>query len=134
MKTKRRLRTELVPEAPPGTFSTALAVGRTIYISGQHAGEPDGTITGGDDVREQSMRAFAKIDALLAAAGAGMDDVVKLTVFLTDMSRRADVSAARREFFTGDFPCSTLVGITALALPGLLVEIDAIAVRGCGDA
>ena len=132
MKSKKRILSDAVPEAAPGTYSNAFAVGRTIYVSGQHAGESDGTVIGPDDVRAQSVRALEKIRALLDAAGATMDDIVKLTVFITDVSQRAAVGEARREFFTGDFPASTLVGITALAMPGLLVEIDAIAVRGAG--
>jgi enamine deaminase RidA (YjgF/YER057c/UK114 family) len=131
MKTKRRILSDRVAEAPPETFSNAIAVGRTIYVAGQHAGEPDGTIVGEHDVGAQATRAFEKIAALLEAAGATMDDVVKLGVFLTDVTTRKQVGEARRAFFTGDFPCSTLVGISALAQPGLLVEIDAIAVRGC---
>jgi reactive intermediate/imine deaminase len=131
MKTKRRILSERVAEAPPGTYSNALAVGRTIYVAGQHAGEADGTVVGEHDVRAQATRALEKIQALLAAAGARMDDIVKLGVYLTDITTRAQVGEARRAFFSGDFPCSTLVGISALAQPGLLVEIDAIAVRGC---
>jgi reactive intermediate/imine deaminase len=134
MKTKRRIRADGVAEAPPGTYSNAFAVGRTIYVSGQTAGEADGTIDGENDVHRQSVRAFEKIDALLAAAGACMDDIVKLTIFLTDVGQRAQVSDARRAFFHDDFPCSTLVGIAALAQPGLLVEIEAVAVRGCSGS
>jgi reactive intermediate/imine deaminase len=134
MKAKRRILADGVAEAAPGTYSNAIAVGRTIYVAGQHAGEPDGTIVGEHDVGAQATRAFEKIQALLAAAGARMDDVVKLGVFLTDVTTRAQVGEARRAFFSGDFPCSTLVGISALAQPGLLVEIDAIAVRGCSGA
>jgi enamine deaminase RidA (YjgF/YER057c/UK114 family) len=124
---RERIVAGAIPEPPPQTFSHALRAGDTIYVSGQHAGEPDGTILGEGSVLEQSRRAFAKIAALLEAAGATMDDVVKLTVYLTDIAKRAELSAARREFFRGDFPCSTLVEISALAQPGLLVEIDAIA-------
>jgi enamine deaminase RidA (YjgF/YER057c/UK114 family) len=77
----------------------------------------------------QATIALAKIKALLEAAGAMMADIAKLTVYVTDITTRAEISEARRKFFTGDFPCSTLVEITALAQPGLLVEIEAIAVH-----
>jgi enamine deaminase RidA (YjgF/YER057c/UK114 family) len=80
-------------------------------------------------VLDQARRAFRKIETLLRASGATMDDVVKLNVYVTDITKRSEISAARREFFRGDFPCSTLVGISSLAQPGLVVEIDAIAVR-----
>ncbi len=134
MKSKKRIVVQSVPEAPPGTFSNAFAIGRTIYVSGQHAGEPDGSVSGEGDVRAQTVRALEKIKALLEAARSTMDDVVKLNVYLTDIGTRAQVSEARRDFFSGDFPCSTLIGIAALAQPGLLVEIDAVAVRGAGTA
>jgi enamine deaminase RidA (YjgF/YER057c/UK114 family) len=58
-----------------------------------------------------------------------MADVAKLTVYVTDISQKAAIGSARREFFSGDFPCSTLVEVSALAEPGLLVEIEAIATR-----
>jgi reactive intermediate/imine deaminase len=126
--TIQRITTGTVPEPPPGLFSNCLRAGETIYVSGQHAGEPDGSIAGDGSVADQARRALTKLKALIEASGATMDDVVKLTVYLTDVSKRAEVSEARREFFRGDFPCSTLVEISALAQPGLAVEIDAIAV------
>ena len=126
---KKRIVSDAVPEPPPGTFSNAFAVGDTIYIAGQTAGSPDGSVVGTGDVRAQTIEVFGRIKALLTAAGFTMDDVVKLTIYLTDMSTRAQVADARREFFTGDFPASTLLQVSALAQPGLLVEIEAIAVR-----
>jgi enamine deaminase RidA (YjgF/YER057c/UK114 family) len=125
---KQRIVCDAVPEPAPGSFTNAFRVGDTIYVSGQHAGRPDGTIAGAGDVQAQATAAFEKIAALLAAGGATMDDVVKLTVYLTDIAGRPGFAAARRAFFSGDFPCSTLVAISALAQPGLLVEIEAIAV------
>jgi enamine deaminase RidA (YjgF/YER057c/UK114 family) len=120
-----------VPEPPPGLFSNCLVVGDTIHISGQHAGSPQGAV-GGGSMLEQSREAFRRVLALIAAAGGTADDVVKLNIYLCDMTRRAELSAARREFFAEPFPCSTLVGVSALASPDLLVEIDAVAVLGSG--
>jgi enamine deaminase RidA (YjgF/YER057c/UK114 family) len=125
----RRVTSALVPEAPPGTFSQCIVAGDTIYVSGQHAGGPGGRIEGGADMAGQARAALAKIRALLEACGASMADVAKLTVYVTDISQKAEIGRARREFFSGDFPCSTLVEISALAEPGLLVEIEAIATR-----
>ena len=128
MSLLKRIRSRDVAEPPPGTFSQCLVAGDTIFVSGQHAGTDDGV--GGDgSVFSQATIALGKIKALLEAAGAMMADVAKLTVYVTDISKRAEISEARRKFFTGDFPCSTLVEITALAQPGLLVEIEAIAVH-----
>ena len=120
-----------VPEPPPGLFSNCLLVADTIHVSGQHAGSPQGPI-GGGSMLEQSREAFRRVLALITAAGGTADDVVKLNIFLCDMSRRAELSTARREFFSEPFPCSTLVGVSALAGPDLLVEIDALAIIGAG--
>jgi enamine deaminase RidA (YjgF/YER057c/UK114 family) len=129
MSLLKRIKSKEVAEPPPGTFSQCLVAGDTIFVSGQHAGTDDGGVGGDGTMRSQAMLALGKIKALLEAAGATMADVAKLTVYVTDITGRAEISAARRAFFTGDFPCSTLVEITALAQPGLLVEIEAIAVH-----
>jgi enamine deaminase RidA (YjgF/YER057c/UK114 family) len=74
---------------------------------------------------DQAMRTFGKIRHLAEAAGAKMDDIVRLDIYVTDISQRKEVWRAREQFFSGDFPCSTLVEVKALALPALLVEINA---------
>ena len=116
------------PEPPPGLFSNAVKAGNTLYLSGQHAGAPGGGVLGDGSMHDQTRRSLLKIKALVEAAGGTMADVVKLTVYVTDMARRAEVSAARREFFSGDLPCSTMVQVAALAAPELMVEIEAVAV------
>lgn len=131
MSVVRMVTSPAVPEPPSGLFSNCLVVGSTIHISGQHAGSPQGPI-GGASMLQQSREAIRRVLALIAAAGATADDVVKLTIYLCDMTRRAEFSAARREFFADPLPCSTLVGVAALASPDLLVEIDALAVIGAG--
>lgn len=125
----RRVVAAAVPEPPPGLFSNCLVAGDTIYVSGQHAGGAGGTPEGDRSMAGQARKALAKIEALLAAAGATMDDVVKLTVYTTDIAQRAAISEARRGFFSGDFPCSTLVEVKGLVHPELLVEIEAVAIR-----
>jgi 2-iminobutanoate/2-iminopropanoate deaminase len=112
-------------------FSNCIVVDNTIHVSGQHAGTPRGAV-GGASMLEQAREAFRRVLALIEAAGGTADDVVKVTIYVCDMSRRAEVSAARREVFAEPFPCSTLVGISALAEPDLLVEIEADAVIGAG--
>lgn len=126
---KKRIVSPKVPEPPPQTWSNCLKLGNQVFIAGMTC--RDGTtIVGGSSMYEQSRAVFAKIANLLKAAGATMDDVVKINVFVTDISRREEVWKARREFFTGDYPVSTLVEISALAVPELLVEIEAQAVIG----
>jgi 2-iminobutanoate/2-iminopropanoate deaminase len=73
---------------------------------------------------------FTKIKHLMEAAGGHMDDIVKVDIFVTDITRREEVWQARREFFTGHFPVSTLVEVRALAVPELLVEVEAVAILG----
>ncbi|MDB5408002.1 MAG: RidA family protein [Rhodospirillales bacterium] len=122
----RRIVSPAVPEPAPGSFSNCLVVGDTVYLSGLHAGAEAAGMT----VAQQTAKVLGMIEALVNAAGATKQDIVKLTIYLTDVGTRAEVSQARREFFTGDFPCSTLVGIAALAAPGAAVEIDAVAIVG----
>ena len=70
---------------------------------------------------------FTKIRHLVEAAGGNMADIMKVTIFVTDITQREKVWQARREFFTGNFPASTLVQVAALATPALKVEIEAVA-------
>ncbi len=81
-------------------------------------------MVGGDSMYGQSRAILAKIKHLMEAAGGRMDDIVK--VFVTDIKRREEFWQARREFFSGDFPVSTLVEVRALAAPELLVEVAAV--------
>jgi enamine deaminase RidA (YjgF/YER057c/UK114 family) len=85
----------------------------------------------GDTAYDQAKVVFQKIKDLVEAAGAVMDDIVKMTIFVTDMGDNAGVWKARQEFFSGDFPACSLVEVSALAKPEILLEIEAIAVAGC---
>ena len=122
----------LVPEPPEGTWSNCLVVSGVAYVAGMTAWGRDRIAVDGDDEYEQAHAIFAKIRALLEAAGGTMADVVKVTIFVTDISKREEVWRARREFFSGDFPASTLVQAAALAHPALKVEIEAVAHIGAG--
>ena len=112
-----------VPEPQPGTWSNCLVAGGVAYIAGMTArgSEPLG------DEYDQAKAIFGKIRHLVEAAGGTMADIVTVTIFVTDITRREQVWRARREAFTGNFPCSTLVQAAALADPSLKVEINAIA-------
>src|SRR5436305_3756583 len=122
-----RATTPAVPEPAPGTWSNCLVVGGIAYIAGM-------TARGADlgDENAQSKAIFTKIRHLVEAAGGTMADVVKVTIFVTDISQREKVWQARRECFSGDFPASTLVQVAALADPSLKVEIEAVAHIGAG--
>jgi 2-iminobutanoate/2-iminopropanoate deaminase len=122
-----RATTPEVPEPAPGTWSNCLVAGGIAYVAGM-------TASGGDlsDEYTQAKALFAKIRHLVEAAGGSMTDIVTVTIFVTDISQREKVWQARREFFTGNFPASTLVQVAALANPSLKVEINAVAHIGAG--
>ena len=111
-----------VSEPPAGTWSNCLVAGGIAYIAGM-------TARGSTEADEyaQAKAILGKIRHLVEAAGGSMADIVKVTIFVTDITQREKVWQARREFFTGNFPASTLVQVAALADPSLKVEIDAIA-------
>jgi 2-iminobutanoate/2-iminopropanoate deaminase len=111
-----------VSEPPAGTWSNCLVAGGIAYIAGM-------TARGSTEADEyaQAKAIFGKIRHLVEAAGGSMADIVKVTIFVTDITQREKVWQARREFFTGNFPASTLVQVAALADPSLKVEVDAVA-------
>jgi 2-iminobutanoate/2-iminopropanoate deaminase len=116
--------------APQGPFSPASLASGTQFleISGQIGQDEHGNPLTPRDAGVQARRALAQIGALLQAAGAAPEDVVKVTVFLTDMSDRAAVAQARSEFFGTHRPAATLVEVSALITPDYVVEIEATAV------
>ncbi len=128
--TIRRALSPDVPEPPPERWSNCLVVDGIAYVSGMTARAGDKVV--GTDEYEQSKVIFGKIKGMVEAAGGAMADVVKITVYVTNIKNNTRVWAARREFFTGDFPASTLVEVSALAAPEILVEIEAIAHIGKG--
>jgi 2-iminobutanoate/2-iminopropanoate deaminase len=130
---KKRFASPEVPEPPPGTWSNILVEGGQFFVAGQTASNALGGVTGGDSMYGQAKAVFTKIKNLVEAAGARMDDIMKVTIFVTDIKEREEVWRARREFFTGDFPASTLVQISALATPAQKVEIEAVGVIGAAS-
>ena len=120
-----------VDEPPrPNMFSNARVMGDQIFVSGLHAGDGEGGILGDGSTYDQAKQALTKIQKLVEAAGGVMDDLVVLRLYLTDIDEKAEVGSARAEFFTGEFPCSTLVQVSALVDPRLTVEIEAQGVLG----
>ncbi len=114
----------------PYHYSQAFRVGDLLFISGQAAIAPDGSIVGKDDFDAQARQAFANLEAVLRCAGAELRDVVKVTVFLTDVSHFPRVVELRRQYFSPPYPADTTVQVEALALPELMVEIEAVAWMG----
>jgi reactive intermediate/imine deaminase len=115
--------------APNGYSQVVEFSGKLVVVSGQVAFDADGQVVGRDDPEAQARQVFANLRAALAAAGAGLDNVVKLTVYLTDIGDLAVVRRVRGEFFAAESaPASTLVAVTSLVDPALRIEIEALAV------
>jgi 2-iminobutanoate/2-iminopropanoate deaminase len=110
-------------------LSQGIQIGDTVYTSGQVALDSDGKVVGDGDMKAQTRQALENVKSVLEAAGASMGDVVKITVYLTDMSRLMETHAVRAEFFPDPPPASTGIEVSALAFPGLLIEIEAIAIK-----
>jgi enamine deaminase RidA (YjgF/YER057c/UK114 family) len=120
-----------VAEAAPGLWSNAIRAGDMLFISGQVARPFEGgTGLVGTDEYEQAQQIFSRIERIVKAAGGTMDDLVKMTIYVVNIGKNTDVWRARREFFSGDFPASTLVEVRSLAKPEVLVEIEAVAYLG----
>lgn len=100
---------------------------RMIFVSGQGAFTPDGKVRAKGDVGSQTEFAIKSIRKILREAGADLEDVVKVTVYLRRVEDRPIVAEVRKKYFKGDFPASSLVGVE-LADKDMLVEIEAIAV------
>lgn len=131
---KQRIRSPEVAEYPEGHWSNCLRVGDIVYVSGFTSRANDLKTIQGKDAYEQAKIIFTKIRHCIEAAGGAMNDVVKIVVYVTNMKDNTLVWKARREAFTGDFPCSTLVQVAALATPEILVEIDTVAHIDCSSA
>jgi reactive intermediate/imine deaminase len=118
------------PHAPAaiGTYSQAVKVDRTVYLSGQIGLDP-ATMQLADGIDAQIVRVFDNLKAVAEAAGGSLADVVKLNVFLTDLANFAKVNEAMARYFAEPFPARAAVGIAALPR-GALVEADGVLVIG----
>ena len=118
-----------VPELgePFSHYTDAVRAGQLLFVSGCIAVDADGNLVGGSDVVAQTHKVFENLGATLAAGGASFGDVVKVTVYLTDIDDRAAINPVRHQFFGEARPASTLIEIGKLVLPGAKVEIDAVA-------
>lgn len=123
-----------IPEPPPQQWSNAIRVGDVLYVSGMTARGPDGETIIGAGEYEQTKTIFTKIRHMVEAAGGTMNDIAKMTIFVTDIKNNKEVWRARKEFFTGAFPASTLVEVRALAKPEIKLEIEVVAHLGSSSA
>jgi reactive intermediate/imine deaminase len=110
-------------------LAQAQQIGNTIYVSGQVAYNAGGQLVGEGDIQAQTRQVFQNIKEILAAAGASMQDIIKINTYITDQSKFMDMLAVRKEIFGDKPPASTAVVVAGLAFPGLLIEVEAIAVK-----
>ncbi|MGI9615240.1 MAG: RidA family protein [Acidimicrobiales bacterium] len=108
-------------------ISQAFRVGDLVFVSGQAAVDDDGHVVGVDDFGVQARHAIGNLARVLTAAGSSLDQVIKVTIFVTDMSHFAEVVELRREVFTPPYPADTICEVSALAYPELMFEIEAVA-------
>ncbi|MEM9177844.1 MAG: RidA family protein [Myxococcota bacterium] len=127
--TRQEIRTEDAP-APVGPYSQAIRAGDVVYASGQIPLDPATGEKVEGEIEDEARQVLANLEAVLEAAGSGMDRVVKATVYLTDLSLFPRVNAVYAEAFDVDpAPARVTVGVAALPL-GAQVEIDAVALAG----
>jgi 2-iminobutanoate/2-iminopropanoate deaminase len=128
---RREIRSPSLP-APMrgGAFSSGVEApsGRTVYVSGQVSMDAEGNVVGEGDITAQTEAVLKHVKTVVEEAGGGMEDIVKLTVFITDMRLYDEIHEVRRRYFEEPFPASSMVEVSALIDPRLLIEIEAIAV------
>lgn len=128
----RRTKTQVAGAIGPYSLGV-VAAGRYVFLAGQVAWDVEGRIVGKQSIGEQYRQVMRNLQAVIEDAGGRMDDICKLVNYVTiPMTKTSpeyrELTEARREFFTGDLPVSTLVQVVSLMDPDALVEVDAIAV------
>lgn len=112
----------------PTAYSHVVRYGELLFLAGQVATDGDGNVIGEGDMRAQVRQVMENLQTVLASQGAGFDDVVKITIYTTDIDAYRTTGDIRSEYWTGGAPASTLVQIDQLARPVFLVEIEATAI------
>jgi 2-iminobutanoate/2-iminopropanoate deaminase len=123
----RRVRTKPDPYEQY-RISQGMRVGDLLFVSGQAAIDERGQLVGIGDFDAQAERAFKNLELVLEAGGSSLRDVAKVTIFLTDMSNFAKIVELRGKWFSEPYPADSIIQVTALALPELEIEIEAVAV------
>ena len=111
---------------PISHYCDAVQFGNLLFISGIAALDENNGVIGGDDAAAQAEAIFSAMDKILKAASAGFGDVLKVTVFLTDVDDRTKINPVRQRYFGESRPASTLIEVSRLAVPGMKVEVEAV--------
>ncbi|MEM1402674.1 MAG: RidA family protein [Pseudomonadota bacterium] len=111
----------------PFLISQAYRVGDLVITSGQAAIDPNGALVGVGDFDAQAEQVLANLAAVLEASGSSLAQIIKVTIYLTDMSHFPKIIALREKYFTPPYPADTIVEVRSLALPELEIEIEATA-------
>ena len=129
---KTILESPKVSKVGPGRIMSqgvSVPAGKTVFVSGQVARNAQGETVGRGDIKAQTRQTLENIKAVLETAGATMDDVVKVTVFVTNITDHFDqIHEVRADYWESGYPASTLIEVKALASPELFIEIEAVAV------
>ena len=126
MVTREEIRVEGASE-PISHYTDAVRFGDLLFVSGIAPFDGEGNVVGEGDVVAQTRQVLENLRDALRTVGADMGDVLKVTVFLTDVNDRAAINPVRQEFFGEARPASTLIEVSALVDPRMLVEIEAVA-------
>ena len=116
------IQTERAPKAI-GTYSQAVRVGDTVYMSGQIPLDPDTMEVVAGGVRDQARQVFTNLREVARAAGGGLEDIVKLNVYLVDLGEFATVNEVMAEFFAEPYPARAAVGVASLP-KGVGIEVE----------
>ncbi|MBA3388469.1 MAG: RidA family protein [Rubrobacter sp.] len=127
----RVIQSSKLPDPPRGgAFSAGMEapVGRTVYVSGMVSMDAEGNVIGEGDIGLQTETVLENVKATLEEVGGTLRDIVKVTVFIRDMGDYDAIHEVRRRYFEEPYPASSMVEVSALIDPRLLVEIEAVAV------
>jgi reactive intermediate/imine deaminase len=122
---REELRVEGLAE-PISHYTDAVRYGDLLFVSGVAPLDENSRLVGEENVVAQARQVFLNMKKILERAGTSFDNVLKVTVYLTDVADRTKINPIRQEFFGAARPASTLIGVSELAIPGMKVEVEAI--------
>ncbi|MGE3745295.1 MAG: RidA family protein [Sphingomonadaceae bacterium] len=113
----------------PFLIAQGYRVGGLIFLSGQASIDDAGNVVGAGDFSAQAAQCFANIRKVLESVGSSLSRIVKVTIYLTDMAWFPEIMELRRRYFSFPYPADTIVEVSSLALPDLMIEIDVVALE-----